>query len=117
MMDGKNRLKHVGRLIEINKLRIVASCWLYSANIIAMHGPMNATFTQTVLSTLKKHTHTHARTLFKRFSWSYGILIAMQAPRIRRFQFLLPFTTVSGIPDLQPHFTSLGEEEAAQEHT
>ena len=30
--DGrKNRLKHVERLTEINKLRNVASCWLYSA--------------------------------------------------------------------------------------
>jgi len=41
MMDGKTRLKHVERLTEINKLRNVASCWLYSANILAMHGPMN----------------------------------------------------------------------------
>jgi len=40
MMDGKP-LKHVERLTEIKKLRIVASCWLYSANILAMHGPMN----------------------------------------------------------------------------
>jgi len=32
--DGrKNRLKHVERLTEINKLWNVASCWLYSANI------------------------------------------------------------------------------------
>ena len=31
--DGrKNRLKHVERLTEINKLWNVASCWLYSAN-------------------------------------------------------------------------------------
>ena len=40
--DGrKTRLKHVERLREINKLRKVASCWLKSANILAMHGPMN----------------------------------------------------------------------------
>ena len=40
--DGrKNRLKHVERLTEINKLRNVASCWLCSANILAMHGHMN----------------------------------------------------------------------------
>jgi len=40
--DGwKNRLKHVERLTEINKLWSGASCWLYSANIFAMHGPMN----------------------------------------------------------------------------
>jgi hypothetical protein len=32
MMDGKNCLKHVQRLTEINKLRNVASCWLHSAN-------------------------------------------------------------------------------------
>jgi len=37
----KNRLKHVERLREINKLWNVASCWLYSANILAMHGPMS----------------------------------------------------------------------------
>ena len=43
--DGrKNRLKHVERLTEINKLRNVASCWLYTANILAMHRPMNVKF-------------------------------------------------------------------------
>jgi len=30
--DGRNRLKHVDRLTEINKLWNVASCWLYSAS-------------------------------------------------------------------------------------
>jgi len=44
MMDEKNRLKYVERLTEINKLRKVASCWLYSANILAMHGAMNVKF-------------------------------------------------------------------------
>ena len=40
--DGRGtRLKHVERLTEINKLINVASCWLYSENILAMHGPMN----------------------------------------------------------------------------
>jgi len=29
----ENRLKHVQRLTEVNKLRNVASCWLYSTNI------------------------------------------------------------------------------------
>jgi len=39
--DGrKNRLKHVERLKEINKLRKVASRWSYSEYILAMHGPM-----------------------------------------------------------------------------
>jgi len=43
--DGrKTRLKHVDRLTEINNLRKVASCWLYSANILAMHGRMNVKF-------------------------------------------------------------------------
>jgi len=43
--DGrKTRLKHVKRLTEINKLWNVASCWLYSANILAMYGPMNVKF-------------------------------------------------------------------------
>ena len=32
MMDGKKSLKHVERLTEINKLRYVASCWLYCRN-------------------------------------------------------------------------------------
>ena len=39
--DGQNNLKHVERLTEKNKLRSAASFWLYSANILAMHGPMN----------------------------------------------------------------------------
>jgi len=40
--DGrKNRLEHVERLPEINKLRNVASCWLYAANMLAMHGHTN----------------------------------------------------------------------------
>ena len=34
------RLKHVERLTEINKLRDVASCWLYCTNILAMHRPV-----------------------------------------------------------------------------
>ena len=41
MMDGKNRLKHVGHLTGINKLRNVTPCWLYSANTLATHGPMH----------------------------------------------------------------------------
>jgi len=31
-------MKHVERLTETSKLRRVASCWLYSENILAMHG-------------------------------------------------------------------------------
>ena len=41
----RNRLKHVKRLTEINKLWNVASCWLYSANILAMYELMNVKFT------------------------------------------------------------------------
>ena len=38
--DGrKTRLKHVEHLTEINKLRNVASFWLYSEHILAMYGP------------------------------------------------------------------------------
>jgi len=45
--DGrKARLKHVEYLIGINKLRNIMSCWLYSENILAMHGPMNVKFTK-----------------------------------------------------------------------
>ena len=36
MMDGKTRLKHVEHLTETNKLRNVASCWLYSSNVISV---------------------------------------------------------------------------------
>jgi len=40
--DGrKNHLKHVARPTETNKLWNVVSCWLYSANILALHGPTN----------------------------------------------------------------------------
>ena len=43
--DGRKiRPKHVERLTKIIKLRNIASCWLYSANIVAIHGPMNAKF-------------------------------------------------------------------------
>ena len=46
--DGrKNRLKHLELLTEINKLWNVASCWLYSKNILATHGPMNVKNTLT----------------------------------------------------------------------
>jgi len=41
----KNRLKHVERLTQINNSRNVASCWLYSENILAMHGHTNIKFT------------------------------------------------------------------------
>jgi len=37
----KTHLNHAERLTEKNKLRNVASCWLYSAHILAMHGHMN----------------------------------------------------------------------------
>ena len=37
----RKRLEHVERLTEISILRNVASCWLYSENILAMHGPVN----------------------------------------------------------------------------
>jgi len=42
--DGrKNRLKHVERLTEINKLWSIDSCWLYFENILAMRGNINVT--------------------------------------------------------------------------
>ena len=41
-MDGKTLLKHVECLTQINELRNVASFWLYSENILEMHGLMNA---------------------------------------------------------------------------
>jgi len=40
-MDGKTVCNRVEHLREINKLRNVASCWLYSGYILAIHGPMN----------------------------------------------------------------------------
>jgi len=39
--ERKNRLKHVERLRETNKLWNFGPCWLYSANILAMHGRIN----------------------------------------------------------------------------
>jgi len=48
--DGrKNRLKHAERLKEINKLWNVASCWLYSVNVLVMHWPMNVKFKENKL--------------------------------------------------------------------
>jgi len=53
--DGrKDRLKYAERPTEINKLWNVASCWLYSANILAMHGPMNVTFKKVLKKCDKK---------------------------------------------------------------
>ena len=45
----KTRLKLVQHLTEINKLWNVASCWLYSANILVTHGTMNVKFKRTTL--------------------------------------------------------------------
>jgi len=43
--DGrKTLLKHVERLTEINKLLNIASCWLYSVNLLAMYGPTNVKY-------------------------------------------------------------------------
>jgi len=43
--DGrKNCLKHVERLTETNTFKNVAYFWLYFANILAMHRPMNVKF-------------------------------------------------------------------------
>jgi len=74
MTDWKTCLKHVERLTEIKKLWNVASCWLYSANILAMHGPMNVKLTVTLtrkpavtlpasrtqLACLSTHGHGHS---------------------------------------------------------
>ena len=55
--DGrKNPLKHVKHLTEIKKLWNVASCWLYSANILARHGPMNVKLSS-LLAHLEISTH------------------------------------------------------------
>ena len=49
--DGrKNHLKHVQRLTEIKKLWNIASYWLYSAKILAMHGPMNVKYTWNIFT-------------------------------------------------------------------
>jgi len=57
MMDGKTRLKHVERLTEINKLRNVASCWFYSANILA-DNEASSSFTLTAQYTYVPHSLT-----------------------------------------------------------
>jgi len=57
--DGrKNPPKHVERLTEINKLWNVASCSLYSANILAMHGPMNVKHPSSVKNSIFGTTKT-----------------------------------------------------------
>ena len=57
MMDGKPRLKHVERLTEIKKFLNVASFWLYTANILAMHGPMNVKFKDQYLARAENRTN------------------------------------------------------------
>jgi len=47
--ERKNSLKHVERLTEINKLRNLASCWLYSENMLVMHGHMNVKYRDSLL--------------------------------------------------------------------
>jgi len=42
LMIRKNRLKHVERLTEINKLWNFASCWLYTANILLRNSKLRA---------------------------------------------------------------------------
>ena len=40
--DGcRYHTKHVERFPDINKLCNVASCWIYTGNILTMHGPLN----------------------------------------------------------------------------
>jgi len=45
-------VKHVERLTEIKELWNVAACCLYSANILAVHGPMIVKFTHKVCTTI-----------------------------------------------------------------
>ena len=78
----KNRLKHVEHLTEINKLWIVASCWLYSANSVlasACRGEVGRPRVSTGLSTLTK-------------KWPPGTLQVYRADD-RRFPFRLPLVT------------------------
>jgi hypothetical protein len=46
-------------LTEINELRNVASFWLYSANILAMHGPVNVELKDSVLPMVSVREITH----------------------------------------------------------
>jgi len=46
---SSNGLKHVERLTKINKLRKVASYWLYSEKILAMHGSINVKFSSVLM--------------------------------------------------------------------
>ena len=46
-----HHLKHVERFADINKLYIVASCWVI-INIYAMRGPLNIKWSQTVVTTI-----------------------------------------------------------------
>jgi len=40
-------------------LRNVASCWLYSENILAMHGPMNVKFIYEIYTTFSSKSKFH----------------------------------------------------------
>ena len=69
--DGrKNRPKHVERLTEINKKWNVASCWLYSVNILAMHGPMNVQFLTSVCHIMPVPSHPMLMVQFMKTSCS-----------------------------------------------
>ena len=55
----KNRLKYAERVTEVNKLWNVASCWLYCANVLAMHVHMNVKYV--VLYPLRTRWGTYLR--------------------------------------------------------
>ena len=56
--DGrKNRLKHAEGLTEINKIEKRCICWLYSENILAMHGTMNVKKKCQILFELRQKDH------------------------------------------------------------
>ena len=48
------QLKHAEQFADINKLYIVASCWIIIDTYYAMHGPLNIKWSPTVITLFLK---------------------------------------------------------------
>ena len=69
--DGrKTSLKYVERLTEIKKFWNVASFWSYSANTLAMRGPMNVKFNISLHAGLFAHLPPRCTIILERRIWT-----------------------------------------------
>jgi len=101
--DGrKTRLKHVDHFTEINKLWNIASCWLYSTSILAMHGTMNVkrtllfSFQLMVTSSSDKHFNLWRRTVTKSTNCELNIIYSpkiINMPSVKVSKFVRQFHT------------------------